>query len=148
MVDIMPLVVEKIREGTVIDHIPAGAGSRVLQVLSAHYPAGGTAALIMSAPSRRLGRKDIVKMEGIFVEERIADRISLIAPGATMNIIRGGRVAGKRKVAVPRVLSGMLRCPNPRCITNSEGAETSFAAEGSKFRCRHCERAFSAGEFA
>ena len=144
----MPLVVEKIREGTVIDHIAAGAGSRVLQVLSAHYPTSGTAALIMNAPSRRLGRKDIVKMEGIFVDEKIANRISLIAPSATMNIIRGGRVADKHKVAMPRVLSGMLHCPNPRCITNSERAETSFSAEGKKFRCRHCERAFSAVEFA
>ena len=144
----MPLVVEKIKDGTVIDHIAAGKGASVLRILSAHYPAGGAAALILNVHSKKLGRKDIVKMEGIFVEEKFANRISLLAPGATMNIIRGGRVADKHSVAVPRVLSGMLRCPNPRCITNSEGAETSFSAEGKKFRCRHCERAFLAEEFA
>ena len=144
----MPLMVEKIKGGTVIDHIAAGEGSRVLKMLSAHYPIGGAAALILNVHSKKLGRKDIVKLEGIFIDEKIANRISLIAPNATMNIIRGGKVVDKHKVKVPRVLSGLLACPNPKCITNSERAETSFSAEGQRFRCHHCERAFSAAEFA
>ena len=144
----MPLVVEKIKDGTVIDHIAAGKGSRVLQMLSVHYPISGAAALILNAHSKKLGRKDIVKLEGIFIDEKIANRLSIMAPNATMNIIRGGKVADKHRVAVPRVLSGILACPNPKCITNSERAETSFSAEGTRFRCRHCERTFRADEFA
>jgi aspartate carbamoyltransferase regulatory subunit len=144
----MPLVVEKINEGTVIDHIAAGAGSRVLQILSAQYPISGTAALIINAHSKRLGKKDIVKMEGVFVDEKTANRISIIAPDATMNIIKGGKVADKHKVVVPSTLCGILRCPNPKCITNIELAETVFSPEGGKLRCRHCERSFHPGEFA
>jgi len=144
----MPLVVEKINEGTVIDHISAGAGSKVLQILSAQYPISGTAALIINAPSKRLGRKDIVKIEGVFIDEKTANRISLIAPKATMNIIRGGKVSDKHSVEMPKVLLGLLKCPNPKCITNIERAETSFTPDGKKLRCRHCERAFKPDEFA
>ncbi|VVB98966.1 Aspartate carbamoyltransferase regulatory chain [uncultured archaeon] len=144
----MPLVVEKIKEGTVIDHIAAGSGTRVLAVLSAHYPINGTAALIINAPSKQLGRKDIVKIEGVFIDEKTANRISLIAPDATMNIIRGGKVSDKHKVEVPRVLAGLLKCPNPKCITNMERAETTFLPDKGRLRCRHCERAFKAEEFA
>ncbi len=143
----MPLVVEKIKEGTVVDHISAGAGGRVLQILSAQYPISGAAALIINAHSKRLGRKDIVKMEGIFVDEKTANRIAIIAPDATMNIIKGGKVAGKHKVVLPKRICGLLRCPNPNCITNSDLAETSFSPENGKLRCHHCERVFHPGEF-
>jgi aspartate carbamoyltransferase regulatory subunit len=147
-VDKMPLNVQKINEGTVIDHIPAGAGSRVLQILSSSYPLSGMAALIMNAPSKKLGRKDIVKMEGVYVEEKTANRIALIAPKATMNIIKGGKLVDKHNVQMPHALSGILACPNPNCITNIERAETTFVEEGNLLRCRHCERVFKPDELA
>lgn len=142
------MIVEKINDGTVIDHITAGAGRDVLQILSAQFPISGNAALIINAHSKRLGRKDIVKMEGVFIDEKTANRISIIAPKATMNIIRGGKVVDKHSVEMPKVLVGLLRCPNPKCITNLERAETTFLPEGSRLRCRHCERTFRADEFA
>ena len=144
----MPLSVQKINEGTVIDHIAAGAGDRVLQILSSSYPLKGMAALIINAPSKKFGRKDIVKIEGVFIEEKIANRIALIAPEATMNIIKGGRVVDKHHVEMPRSLSGLVKCPNPKCITNFERVETTFIHEGKFLRCRHCERAFAPGELA
>ena len=98
----MPLEVQKINQGTVIDHVTAGAGSRVLQILSASYPLKGMAALIINAPSKKFGRKDIVKIEGVFIEEKIANRIALIAPEATMNIIKGGKVADQVVGYVPQ----------------------------------------------
>ena len=144
----MPLAVQKIEEGTVIDHIEAGAGGRVLQILSSHYPISKMAALIMNAPSKKFGRKDIVKIEGVLLEEKVANRISLVAPNATMNIIRGGRVVDKHHVVIPKSFSGIARCPNPKCITNFERAETVFQSFGKSLRCRHCERLFKPEELA
>ncbi len=143
----MPLSVQKIVEGTVIDHIAAGAGSRVLQILSASYPINGMAALIINAPSKQLGRKDIVKIEGVFIDEKTANRIALVAPNATLNIIRGSKAVEKHHVEMPLSLSGVLHCPNPKCITNFERSSTSFVKScAGKLRCRHCERLFSPDE--
>ncbi|HIH19050.1 TPA: aspartate carbamoyltransferase regulatory subunit [Candidatus Micrarchaeota archaeon] len=145
----MPLMVEKISEGTVIDHIKAGAGMKVLAILSDAYPLSKMAALIMNAHSRKFGRKDIVKIEGVFLDEKIANRISLVAPSATINMIRNSKVSGKRQVKMPDTLTGILKCPNPMCITNLERAETSFLRVNDRhLRCRHCERLFSPEELA
>ena len=142
----MPLEVQKINEGTVIDHVTAGAGAKVLQILSSSYPVKGMAALIINAPSKKFGRKDIVKIEGVFIDEKIANRIALIAPQATMNIIKGGRVVDKHRVEMPHSIASLVKCPNPKCITNFERADTTFVHEGQHLRCRHCERAFAPGE--
>ncbi|MCX8197467.1 MAG: aspartate carbamoyltransferase regulatory subunit [Candidatus Micrarchaeota archaeon] len=143
----MPLMVKKIEEGTVMDHISAGMGIKVLQIISAKYPIEKSAALIINVPSKKLGKKDIVKLEGVFVDEKTANRISLIAPNATMNIIRRGKVVDKHKVVLPKVLSDLLKCPNPRCITRFEHVHTTFFVEGGKLRCKHCERTFLPEEF-
>jgi aspartate carbamoyltransferase regulatory subunit len=144
----MPLEVQRINEGTVIDHITAGAGGRVLQILSSSYPLKGMAALIINAPSKKFGRKDIVKIEGVFIDEKIANRIALIAPEASMNIIKGGKVVDKHRVEMPKSLSALVKCPNPKCITNFERAPTTFIHEGKYLRCRHCERVFKPDELA
>jgi len=145
----MPLTVQKIENGTVIDHIASGAGSQVLQVLSSHYPLSKMGALIMNAPSKKFGRKDIVKIEGVFLEEKVANRISLIAPDATMNIIKGGKVADKHQVKLPASIVGVAKCPNPKCITNLERAQTAFSqVKEGNLRCRHCERLFKPSELA
>ncbi|MCX8174625.1 MAG: aspartate carbamoyltransferase regulatory subunit [Candidatus Micrarchaeota archaeon] len=143
----MPLNVQKISDGSVVDHIAAGAGSKVLAILSSSHPIEGMAALIINAPSKKLGRKDIVKIENVFIDETTANKIALIAPKATVNIIRGGEVVDKHHVEMPKTLSGLLSCPNPKCITNSEKAKTSFSLEESgSMRCRHCERLFKPEE--
>ncbi|MCX6772924.1 MAG: aspartate carbamoyltransferase regulatory subunit [Candidatus Micrarchaeota archaeon] len=144
----MPLEVQRINEGTVIDHIAAGAGTRVLQILSSSYPLNGMAALIINAPSKKFGRKDIVKIEGVFIDEKIANRIALIAPEASVNIIKGGKVVDKHHVEMPTSLSALVKCPNPKCITNFERAPTTFIHEGKYLRCRHCERVFKPDELA
>ena len=146
----MPLAVQKIENGTVVDHIAAGAGSRVMQLLSAHYPISKMAALIMNAPSRKYGRKDIVKIEGVFLDEKAVNRIALLAPNATLNIIRGGKLVDKHHVEAPQAITGIILCPNPKCITNLERAETTFIQSkgGESLRCRHCERLFRPDELA
>jgi aspartate carbamoyltransferase regulatory subunit len=146
----MPLAVQKIKNGTVVDHISAGAGSRVLQLLSSHYPISKMAALIMNAPSRKYGLKDIVKIEGVFLDEKAVNRIALLAPNATLNIIRGGKLVDKHHVKAPPAITGIIKCPNPKCITNTERAETAFLQSkgGETLRCRHCERLFKPDELA
>jgi len=143
------LTVQKIENGTVIDHIAAGSGAKVLQILASAYPISKMGALIINAPSKKFGSKDIVKIEGVFLEEAIANRISLVAPDATMNIIRGGKVSDKHNVELPSSLVGVVKCPNPKCITNLERAQTGFSqVKGGGLRCRHCERLFKPLELA
>lgn len=111
------LTVRKIRRGTVIDHIPAGRALRVLRILGVAPEQGYTIAVLMNVESRKIGRKDIVKISGL--EPRIEDfhKISLIAPTATVNIVRDYKVVQKEKVRPPREVRGILRCINPTCIT-------------------------------
>ena len=86
---------------------------------------------------------------GTFLDEKLANRVSLIAPSATINMIRNSKVVGKRQVEMPKVLSGLLKCPNPKCITNLERAETVFVRiDDGHMRCRHCERLFAPEELA
>lgn len=143
-----PLLVEKIQDGTVIDHIDAGVGLRVLQVLGIPSAAAGSrVALVMNVPSKSMGKKDILKIENLAVTQKDADRIALISPRARLNIIKGGKVAKKLDLKMPESMSGIAKCPNPRCVTNSESSvQTFFKREGKGVRCGFCERFFNAHE--
>ena len=114
------LLVRRIRDGTVIDHIPAGRALTVLKILGITGQEGLRVAVVMNVESRKLGRKDIVKIEGRHLSKEELDKIALVAPTATVNIIRGYRVSEKKKVRRPEQLHDILRCPNPTCITRQE----------------------------
>ncbi|MCI4407659.1 MAG: aspartate carbamoyltransferase regulatory subunit [Thermofilum sp.] len=138
------LLVRKIRDGTVIDHIPAGRALDVLKILGLSGKEGSTIAIVMNVPSKKLGRKDIVKVEGKFLEPKEVDEIALIAPTATINIVKDFRVLEKRRVQVPEEIKGLLRCPNPNCITNTkrEPIVTKFklvSITPLKLKCYYCE---------
>lgn len=113
------LLVSKIREGTVVDHIPAGRALTVLRLLNP--PAGARVAIVMNADSRKLGTKDIVKVENVILTPEQTALVSLVAPRATINIIRDYVVVEKRRATPPRVVEGILRCTNPTCVTNKPG---------------------------
>jgi len=139
------LVVEKIENGTVIDHIPGGMGLKVLNILGVGE--GQKIALLMNVPSKSQGKKDIVKFSDKQLTEKEVNKIALIASSATLNIIKSGNVVEKRSVRVPSELIGVAKCPNPRCITNSpERMETRFRSEAGRFRCSYCEMLFEAKE--
>ncbi len=146
----MPLSVEKIEDGSVIDHITAGHGLRVLNILRIDEKYAGRVALVMNVPSKTMGKKDIVKIEGKFIDEKTADKIAVIAPQATLNIIKKGEVVSKDMVEIPSKLIGVFRCPNPKCITTSEKIETDFEVEKGErepgMRCAYCERKFTPEE--
>ncbi|NOZ89239.1 MAG: aspartate carbamoyltransferase regulatory subunit [Crenarchaeota archaeon] len=111
------LLVERIRDGTVIDHIPAGRALIVLRILGITGREGLRVAVVMNVESRKLGRKDIVKIENRHLSPEEVNKIALVAPTATINIVRGYEVVEKRKVELPETLENVLRCTNPTCIT-------------------------------
>jgi aspartate carbamoyltransferase regulatory subunit len=137
------LKVEPIKNGTVIDHITANKALAVLKILG--IPSKKSAVTIaMNVLSSQMGSKDIVKIEGRELAHWEVDRIALIAPNATINIVRNYEIAGKGKVKLRDEVYDILKCPNPNCITNTEEpVETRFSVIGTEpviLRCYYCER--------
>ena len=119
------LRVSKIRDGTVIDHLPAGTALSVLAILGIDGSNGEGVSVGMNVRSGRIATKDIVKVEGRELSQEEVDVIAIIAPVATINIIRGYEVAEKTRVETPTAVEGVLRCPNPNCITNEDEPVTT-----------------------
>ena len=138
------LKVAKIREGTVIDHITAGYALIVLKILGITGREGHIVSVAMNVPSEKLGKKDIVKIEGRELSREEVDRIALVAPRATINIIRNYQVVEKHRVELPKVIRNIVRCLNPACITNSrEPVEPMFyvmSEEPLRLKCHYCGR--------
>jgi aspartate carbamoyltransferase regulatory subunit len=137
------LKVKPIRNGTVIDHITANKSLNVLKILG--LPSKDASVTIaMNVKSSQMGAKDIVKIEGRELESREVDRIALIAPNATINIVREYEIVGKGKVKLLDNVKGILICPNPNCITNTpEPVKTRFQVIEKNplmLRCYFCER--------
>jgi len=140
------LKVDTIEMGTVVDHIKAGKGGKVLEALGIGEDYPHRVALMMHVPSKKSGTKDIVKIEGKVVDEDAANLIALVSPGATINIIKNEKVEKKFNVELPEKLKGIGKCPNPNCITSSESAVNMFTMENDEYRCHYCERLFKAEE--
>ena len=137
------LKVQPIRNGTVIDHIAPGNAIRVLRILGMPRP-GWTSVLTaaMNVPSSR-GRKDILKIEDRELDPTEVNKISLIAPQATINIVREYEVIRKEIVQLPEKVSGLVKCPNPNCVTNHEPVKTQFivaSREPLRLSCGYCDR--------
>jgi aspartate carbamoyltransferase regulatory subunit len=144
------LKVKPIENGTVIDHIQANKALQVLKILG--LPKEGiNVTLAMNVPSK-LGFKDIVKIENREVEHSEIDKISLIAPHATINIIRDYEIVSKKKVESVEVLNGIVKCTNPKCISNTdEPIESKFylvESDPITLRCHYCERLVQADEIS
>ena len=124
------LRVKKIKDGTVIDHIKAGKGKKVLDILGVDNDFSHVTALIMNVPSSRQGTKDIVKIENKALEKEEVNKIALIAPNATWNVIKDFEVTIKNRIELPNILEGVLKCPNPKCVTNmNEPVKSKFKIE-------------------
>ena len=138
------LKVTPIKNGTVIDHISAGMALKVLKVLGISENLSSTVSVLLHVPSKMQGWKDIVKVEDRELNPRELSKIALIAPDATINIIRNYNVAEKHTVALPERAVGILRCANPNCITNSrEPVESVFLVRSKdplRLQCHYCDR--------
>lgn len=137
------LVVSKIKNGTVIDHIPAGRALTVLRILGITGNENYRVSLVMNVESKKIGRKDIVKIEDRFLDEKETSLISLVASTATINIIKDYKVIEKRKINLPKLIIDLLKCPNPTCITNNDPeAKTKFNVIRTSpliLSCLYCE---------
>ncbi|MFH1133994.1 MAG: aspartate carbamoyltransferase regulatory subunit [Nanoarchaeota archaeon] len=136
------LRVQAIEHGTVIDHIPSENTFKVIDIL--HLNKASECVLIATnLPSKSLGSKGLVKVSGKTLTQDEANRIALVAPDATINIIKDYEVVQKIKVSLPERLVNVVRCFNPRCITNNEQIPAVLHVESQKplrLRCHYCER--------
>ena len=136
------LKVRKIENGTVIDHIPKGKSLIVLKILGIDGSKDNTVAILINVESSKLGKKDIVKIENRELTEDEVNLIALVAPSATINIIRNYKVIKKYNVKPPKRIINLLRCPNPSCITNSgEDIKPKFRLVKEKpivLQCEYC----------
>jgi len=138
------LLVRKIENGIVIDHIPAGKAFLVLKLLKLDPSARVLIAL--NVDSRHLGKKDLIKIEGTYLTSREIDLIGLVAPSATLNIIEDWKVKEKRLIRPPMKVEGIFRCPNPLCPSNSKYApakaiykvETDDDIQATRLHCGLC----------
>ena len=119
MSDSSQLLVRRIKDGTVIDHIESAKAFFVLRALNIAGKEGNVITVALNVPSSKHGKKDIIKVENRFLETAETDKLALIAPRATINIIKDYRVVEKRKIQLPDSIVGIFRCPNLNCITNS-----------------------------
>ena len=134
--------VERIEHGTVIDHILPGMAFDVLRVL--RLSNDRTMSILINTHSKKGGKKDILKFEDVELSAEEANLVALISPLATINYIVDGKVARKFKAETPAVVSGILTCSNPNCITNqNEPITTEFIKvpdEDQRYVCSYCER--------
>ncbi len=136
------LRVSKIRDGTVIDHITGGHALEVLKILGITDHVDGVVTVGMNVPSKTLGLKDMVKIEGRELKSEEVDKIALLAPHASINIIRDYKVVDKQLVRLPKVIKETVKCANPACISNSkEPVKSTFYVENEeplRLRCHYC----------
>jgi len=136
------LRVSKIKDGTVIDHITSGHALDVVKILGITGRRAGVVSIGMNVPSKRLGVKDIVKVEGRELDASEVDKIALLAPHATINIIKDYKVVEKKRVKLPDTIKGIVKCDNPECISNSsEPVQSKFYVEKQeplRLKCHYC----------
>jgi aspartate carbamoyltransferase regulatory subunit len=136
------LRVSKIKDGTVIDHITAGHALDVLKILGITDHVNGVVTVAMNVPSKTLGLKDMVKIEGRELKSQEVDKIALLAPHANINIVRNYKVVDKQLVRLPKVIKATIKCVNPACISNSkEPVKSTFYVdkeEPLRLRCHYC----------
>ena len=136
------LRVAAISNGTVIDHIPKHRGLKVLRLLEVEDH-DSVISIGINVSSSKIDRKDIIKIENRLLTKEEFDRIALIAPTATVNLIKGWKVVEKSNATIPQEMVGLLACFNPSCVTNNENMKTHFHLEQEnplKIRCHYCER--------
>ena len=139
------LKITPIKNGTVIDHIGDGLALEVLRIMGAQaLDKDSTVSVALHVRSNKLGWKDIVKVENMELSPRKVNAIALIAPTATISIIREYKVREKRPVDLPERIVGVLRCPNLNCISNQvEPVESEFEVTQRRpvvLTCAFCER--------
>ncbi|MGD0645679.1 MAG: aspartate carbamoyltransferase regulatory subunit [Candidatus Bathyarchaeia archaeon] len=134
--------ISKIKNGTVIDHISNGYALEVIKILGINRLEKRLVTIAINIPSNRLKIKDIVKIEGRALDPREVNKIALVAPRATINVIQNYTVIKKSEVMLPDVIEGIVKCTNSACVTNSnEPIGPKFYVESEEplqLKCQYC----------
>jgi len=137
------LNIDSLENGIVIDHIAAGSGMQIYKLLNLDE-LDCCVAVIKNAKSTKYGRKDIIKIDGII--DLDLDILGFVDHNVTVDIIKDGHIAEKKKLVLPKVLKNVIRCKNPRCITSVEsGVDQIFRLCGEdnrSYRCIYCEQKY------
>ena len=140
MKEVTEMIIDSIKNGIVIDHITAGKGMELFNILGLGE-VDCTVALLKNVVSTKHGRKDIIKIDGIM--ELDWDLVGFVDPNITVNIIRDGEQVEKRQLNLPETITGVIHCKNPRCITSVEQElQQVFKLtdrEKRVYRCLYCE---------
>lgn len=132
--------IDSINDGVVIDHITAGRGMRLYELLGLDN-LDCSVAIIKNVSSRKMGKKDIIKIDADI--EIDFDVIGYVDPNVTVNIIRAGKLSEKRTLELPEMLTNVIKCKNPRCITSTEQEIKHIFKltdrENGVYRCIYCE---------
>ena len=150
MAELNQLLVRRIKEGTVIDHISSGKAFNVIKTLNINGKDGNIVTVALNVPSTKKDKKDIIKVENKFLKIDDTNKIALISPNATINIIKNYRVAEKRQIQVPDYISGIFKCSNINCISNDEKdiIPTIIVMDKTKIilKCKFCSRLIDINE--
>lgn len=143
------LAVAALKHGTVIDHIPSASLFKAVQILGLENCTNAVT-IGFNLESKQLGKKGIIKVADRVFDDATLNRIALIAPSALVNIIEDYEVVKKHLVALPDTITGIVRCANPKCITNNEPMKTKFDVVQREphtvIRCRYCNHCVNGSE--
>lgn len=130
--------IDSIENGYVIDHIPAGKGMQIYNILSLDK-LSCQVAIITNAKSKKNDVKDIIKINELV--DLDLDVVAYIAPNATVNVIKNCERIDKKSLSLPKEIKNVIKCPNPRCISNNEDIDHIFKLTDEKgtYRCLYCE---------
>lgn len=130
--------IDSIENGYVIDHIPVGKGMQIYNILSLDK-LSCQVAIITNAKSKKNDVKDIIKINELV--DLDLDVIAYIAPNATVNVIKNSERIDKKNLSLPKEIKNVVKCPNPRCISNNEDIDHIFKLTDEKgtYRCLYCE---------
>lgn len=134
------LMVAAIENGTVIDHIPSNRLFEVIRLLRIEELDHDTVFIGYHLKSCVMGTKSIIKIANRFFSEQELNSLAVVAPNVTMSIIRDFEVESKFRVELPREISGIIKCNNPKCICNNEPMPTRFISKGESVECYYCEK--------
>ena len=143
------LQVAALRDGTVIDHIPSEKLFTIVRLLGLEHMTNNIT-IGFNLESKKLGRKGIIKIAGKFFCDEEINRISVVAPHVKLNIIRDYEVVEKKEVQMPDELKAIIKCANPKCITNNEPMANLFHVvdkDNCIVKCHYCEKEQKREEF-
>lgn len=137
-----------IRDGSVIDHIPSRDTFRIMRILNPQefiHPISVT----LNLDSEKIGKKGVIKIDNRFLTEKEVNKIAILAPNATVSIIKDYRIVEKIEVKIPEELAGIVNCSNPTCVTNREEVISNFKVvrkDPLEVKCLYCERVYGKDE--